>query len=82
MQKLICPICGKRLSGSAPGGKKTKYIYYKCLDCNEYINEEIIEKQLLNLLDNLFEYHSALEGYLMPIIKSNNTEEIEIIKKS
>lgn len=67
LQKIVCPKCGCVMACAGtrkPNGKE--YLYYKCKECNTYINEELIEKVLVQKLTTLLELYVALEkDYVM-----------------
>lgn len=56
-QKLVCPKCGKIMTCKGSGGKKTKYMYYFCDNCNLYYNEDEIEDCLIDYILDLGEYY-------------------------
>lgn len=55
-QKLICPKCGKIMTGKGAGGKKSKYMYYTCEKCKIYFNEDDIEETLIDYILDFIEY--------------------------
>lgn len=57
-QKVKCPNCGRIM---ACNGSK-KYLYYKCMDCGDYIREEKIEDALVDKLQDILELYLAVEG--------------------
>ena len=83
VQKLICPKCKTIMACKAPGGKKRKYIYYKCKDCNTYFREDEIEKLLENQLIGIINYDLVVRQYFAPLLKhkvENQTEILELEK--
>lgn len=62
------------------GGKKAKYMYYFCDNCNLYYNEAEIEDCLIDFILDLVEYDFHVKKYFHPILaekKDNETKEIE-----
>ena len=62
------------------GGKKTKYMYYFCDNCNLYYNEAEIEDCLIDYILDLVEYDFHVNKYFYPLLaekKNNETKEIE-----
>ena len=62
------------------GGKKAKYMYYFCDNCNLYYNEAEIEDCLIDYILDLVEYDFHVNKYFYPLLaekKNNETKEIE-----
>lgn len=62
------------------GGKKAKYMYYFCDNCNLYYNEDEIEDCLIDYILDLVEYDFHVNKYFYPLLaekKDNETKEIE-----
>ena len=62
------------------GGKKAKYMYYFCDNCNLYYNEDEIEDCLIDYILELVEYDFHVNKYFYPLLaekKNNETKEIE-----
>ena len=79
-QKLVCPTCGKIMTCKGAGGKKAKYMYYFCDNCNLYYNEDEIEDCLIEYILDLVEYDFHVKKYFYPLLaekKNNETKEIE-----
>ena len=79
-QKLVCPTCGKIMTCKGAGGKKAKYMYYFCDNCNLYYNEAEIEDCLIDYILDLVEYDFHVNKYFYPLLaekKNNETKEIE-----
>ena len=79
-QKLVCPTCGKIMTCKGAGGKKAKYMYYFCDNCNLYYNEAEIEDCLIDYILDLVEYDFHVNKYFYPLLaekKDNKTKEIE-----
>lgn len=71
LQKLTWPTCGKIMGGKATRKKNQKeYYYYHCLVCNNNIKEKDIEKQMINVLNDIFEYDAVVNSYYFPLIKN------------
>lgn len=60
LQKIKCPVCGKIMGGThsiGARGKKT-YWYYQCSSCNiRNLNEEVIEKKVINDISEIIDYY-------------------------
>ena len=67
------------------GGKKAKYMYYFCDNCNVYYNEDEIESCLIDYILDLVEYDYHVKKYFYPILaekKDDKSKKIdEEIKK-
>lgn len=52
------------------------YYYYQCHDCKNHLNEIDIEKQIINLLNNIVEYDAVVNNFFLPLLKNkiNNPE--------
>lgn len=77
LQKLKCPKCGRILGGKATKKKNGKsYYYYQCHDCKNHLNEIDIEKQIIDLLNNIVEYDAVVNNFFLPLLKNkiNNPE--------
>ena len=62
------------------GGKKSKYMYYFCDNCNLYHNEDEIEDCLIDYILDLIEYDFNVKKYFYPLLaekKDNETKQIE-----
>ncbi len=62
------------------GGKKAKYMYYFCDNCNLYYNEAEIEDCLIDYILDLVEYDFHVNKYFYPLLaekKDNETKQIE-----
>ena len=62
------------------GGKKSKYMYYFCDNCNLYYNEDEIEDCLIDYILDLVEYDFHVKKYFYPLLaekKDDETKEIE-----
>ena len=62
------------------GGKKAKYMYYFCDNCNLYYNEAELEDCLIDYILDLVEYDFHVNKYFYPLLaekKDNETKEIE-----
>lgn len=62
------------------GGKKAKYMYYFCDNCNLYYNEAEIEDCLIDYIWDLVEYDFHVNKYFYPLLaekKNNETKDIE-----
>ena len=62
------------------GGKKAKYMYDFCDNCNLYYNEAEIEDCLIDYILDLVEYDFHVNKYFYPLLaekKDDETKEIE-----
>ena len=62
------------------GGKKSKYMYYFCDNCNLYYNEDEIEDCLIDYILDLVEYDFHVKKFFYPLLsekKDNETKKIE-----
>ncbi|MBP3831853.1 MAG: hypothetical protein ILA02_05730 [Clostridia bacterium] len=62
------------------GGKKSKYMYYFCDNCNLYYNEDEIEDCLIDYILDLVEYDFNVKKYFYPLLaekKDKETKQIE-----
>lgn len=75
--KLKCYKCNCFLGGKASTKKNgTKYYYYKCCQCKNYITEKEIEKQLVCYILYFLKLDNLLNNYYAPFIKSKKKEEM------
>ena len=71
VQKLVCPKCGRILGcNGTTKGNGTEYRYYKCKDCGVYIREELIEKALIDELNNYLQLKQLISDNYVPIDKN------------
>lgn len=77
-QKLICPKCGKIMTGKGAGGKKSKYMYYTCEKCKIYFNEDDIEETLIDYILDFIEY----DQYDKTMEKEQERQKQEELKQS
>ena len=54
------------------GGKKAKYMYYFCDNCNLYYNEAEIEDCLIDYILDLVEYDFHVKKYFYPLLAEKN----------
>ena len=57
------------------GGKKSKYMYYFCDNCNLYYNEDEIENCLIDYILDLVEYDYHVKKYFYPILAEKKDDE-------
>lgn len=50
------------------------YYYYHCMVCKNNIKEKDIEKQMINVLNDIFEYDAIVNSYYFPLIKNKFSE--------
>lgn len=59
---LICPVCGRKLSGSVSQGRSKKYPYYHCLDgCRTRIDAVFLNDCYQNKLQQLILSNNTIE---------------------
>ena len=80
-QKLVCPTCGKIMTCKGAGGKKAKYMYYFCDNCNLYYNEDEIEDCLIEYILDLVEYDFHVKKYFYPLLAEKKDDETKKIEK-
>ena len=80
-QKLVCPTCGKIMTCKGTGGKKSKYMYYFCDNCNLYYNEDEIEDCLIDYILDLVEYDFHVKKYFYPILAEKKDDESKKIEE-
>lgn len=80
-QKLVCPTCGKIMTCKGTGGKKAKYMYYYCDNCNLYYNEDEIENCLIDYILDLVEYDFHVKKYFYPILAEKKDDESKKIEE-
>ena len=77
LQKLTCPKCGNIMGGKATRKKNGNiYYYYQCKDCKNYIREDLIEKQVKDIMNDFYEYDALINNYYYPLMRNklNNPE--------
>ena len=80
-QKLVCPTCGKIMTCKGAGGKKAKYMYYFCDNCNLYYNEDEIEDCLIDYILDLVEYDFNVKKYFYPLLAEKKDDESKKIEE-
>lgn len=80
-QKLICPKCGKIMTGKGAGGTKSKYMYYTCEKCKIYFNEDIIEETLIDYILDFIEYDYHVNKFFYPLLAEKKDDEAKEIEK-
>ena len=63
------------------GGKKAKYMYYFCDNCNLYYNEAEIEDCLIDYILDLVEYDFHVKKYFYPLLAEKKDDETKKIEK-
>ena len=63
------------------GGKKAKYMYYFCDNCNLYYNEAEIEDCLIDYILDLVEYDFHVNKYFYPLLAEKKDDETKKIEK-
>ncbi len=63
------------------GGKKSKYMYYFCDNCNLYYNEDEIENCLIDYILDLVEYDFHVKKYFYPILAEKKDDESKKIEE-
>lgn len=72
LQKIKCPKCGNILGGKATYKRKADivYYYYGCNNCKNLIREDYIEKSILELLGDIYEYDALVNDFFLPLLKN------------
>jgi DNA invertase Pin-like site-specific DNA recombinase len=81
---LICPKCGKLLTGSTSKGRKKYYTYYHCFGkCNQRFQAEPVNQLLLDELSLYIPKTEVKKLYAMLIAETyyEETKEIQLEKK-
>ena len=63
------------------GGKKAKYMYYFCDNCNLYYNEAEIEDCLIDYILDLVEYDFHVKKYFYHLLAEKKDDETKKIEK-
>lgn len=80
-QKLICPKCGKMMTGKGAGGKKSRYMYYTCEKCKIYFNEDNVETTLIDYILDFIEYDYQVNKFYYPLLAEKKDDESKEIEK-
>ena len=72
LQKLKCPKCGRILGGRASHKIKADkwYYYYGCDKCKNNIKEDVLEKDIKELLNDIFEYDAVVNEFFLPVLRN------------
>lgn len=83
LQKLKCPKCGRILAGGASHKIKIDkwYFYYRCEDCKNNINEDVIEKSVCSILSDVLEYDNVVNEFFLPVLKSKLENQTDKLNK-
>lgn len=83
LQKLRCPKCGRVLGGRASHKLKSDkwYFYYGCEKCKNNIKEDVLEKEIKELLNDIFEYDAVVNEFFLPILRNKIDNPKEIYEK-
>ena len=80
LQKVHCPKCHRLMAGRSPGGKKKyDYVYYNCKKCNLYINEDLIIKDISQIILNLIEYDYLIHDVFIPYTETIQADSLETL---
>ena len=80
LQKVHCPKCYRLMAGRSPGGKKKyDYVYYNCKKCNLYINEDLIIKDISQIILNLIEYDYLIHDVFIPYTETIESDSLEAL---
>ena len=80
-QKLICPKCGKIMTGKGAGGKKSRYMYYTCEKCKIYFNEDNVEGTLIDYILDFIEYDYQVNKFYYPLLAEKKDDESKEFEK-
>jgi len=82
---LMCPQCGKNLSGSASKGNGGKYFYYHCRGgCKERVRADIVNQELQNNLSTISANKNVINYYykaMMDLFKSRSKDKNQTLRK-
>ena len=82
MQKIKCPHCNKIMGGSSSTSRnKTKHIYYKCANCKIRINENKIEKSLMEFLNDMLDFFLIVDNSFKPTLNKDTENDIKKYKQ-
>ena len=80
LQKVHCPKCHRLMAGRSPGGKKKyDYVYYHCRKCNLYTNEDLIVKDISQIILNLIEYDYLIHDIFIPYTETIKFDSLEAL---
>ena len=75
LQKLKCPKCNRILGGKATTTKNNKpYFYYYYNDCKIEFRENVITEYFNQFINELVEYDSVVNQFLLPMIRQKFDE--------
>ena len=83
LQKIKCPKCGNILGGKATYKRKADrvYYYYGCNNCKNLIREDYIEKSIIDLLGDIYEYDALVNDFFLPLLKNKIENPKEAFEK-
>lgn len=68
------------MAGRSPGGKKKyDYVYYHCRKCNLYTNEDLIVKDISQIIFNLIEYDYLIHDIFIPYTETIKSDSLEAL---
>ena len=77
---MHCPKCHRLIAGRSPGGKKKyDYVYYNCKKCNLYINEDLIIKDISQIILNLIEYDYLIHDVFIAYTETIQADSLEAL---
>ncbi|HXB40690.1 MAG TPA: recombinase family protein [Bacteroidia bacterium] len=82
---LVCPQCGKNLTGSASKGNGGKYYYYHCMKgCRERVKADTVNLRFLDVLSTISANKNVIDFYYSAIhdlFKSNAQQKIKNVNR-
>ncbi|MFF5380928.1 recombinase family protein [Pedobacter suwonensis] len=72
---LYCSKCNKKLTGSAPGGSKTKIYYYHCTSkCGMRFRASLTNQKFIELINDLFVDKEVIRLFIKMMIQAHTSQ--------
>lgn len=82
---LVCPRCGKNMTGSTSKGNGGKYHYYHCLKgCKERVKADTVNRRFLDVLSTVSSNKNVIDFYykaIYDLFRKNSENRIKSINK-